>query len=107
MGVSAAWTFPGKEFCDFAIAVGGDDGSARSISHGCVCARGGRPSAIASPFQPKRSGAGWSRFVARSFSFVGADAGRGYRSGGFGPKQFSRYVLDHDADADPSRKQWL
>ena len=30
-----------------------------------------------------------------------------HRSGGFEPKQFSRHVLDHGADADPSREQWL
>src|ERR1035437_3543346 len=67
----------------------------------------GDPAPLPYPFRPERSGTGWSEPVAGSFSAVGPDAGSGHRSCGFGPKQFSRHVLDHGADADPSREQWL
>jgi 2-keto-4-pentenoate hydratase/2-oxohepta-3-ene-1,7-dioic acid hydratase in catechol pathway len=39
--------YPGEEFCDFTLAVGGDDGSARSVSHRCLCACGRRSGASA------------------------------------------------------------
>ena len=58
-------------------------------------------------FSTRRSRSRRPRPVAGSFAVVGADARSRHRSGGFGPKQFSRYVLDHGADADPSREQWL
>ena len=67
----------------------------------------GDPAPLPYLFEPERSGTRRRRFVAGSFSVVGADARSRHRSRGFGPKQFSRYVLDHGADADPSREQWL
>src|SRR6266852_10623 len=107
MGVSATGTLPSEEFCDFTLAVGGDDGGARSVSHGCLRARGGRSSAIAIPFRSQRSGTWRSRLVAGGVLVIGADARSRYGAGGFGPKQFSRPVLDHGADASASREQWL
>src|SRR6266446_5558833 len=107
LGISAAWTFFGEEFRDFTLALGSDDGGARSVSHGCLRARGRRSGTTALPFRPERSGAGWPQLVAGSFAAVSPDAGSGYGTRGFGPKQLSRHVLDHGADADASREQWL
>src|ERR1700691_801383 len=107
MGVSAAWTISGEEFRDVTFALGSDDGSACSVSHACLRARGRRSGAIVLSLWPERSGTRGSRFVAGSFSALAPNAGSRHGSRDLGTKQFSRYVLDHGADADPSREQWL
>src|SRR5258706_4010698 len=104
LGSIRRWDLSGEEFRDFTLAMGGDHGSTRSFSRGCLRAWGGRSGTTALPLRGERSGAGWTRFVAGSFSVVSPDAGGRYRSHGFGPEQFSRHVLDHGPDADASRE---
>ena len=99
--------FSGQEFCDFTFAVGGHDGSAGSVSYVCFCARRGRSAALPYLFdQADQDRGGLDLWLEVSLCSAAHARGR-RRSGGFGPKQFSRHVLDHGANADPSRQQWL
>src|SRR5450755_5173470 len=104
MGVSAAGAISGQEFCDFTLALGGDDGRARSLSRARLCPPAGRSRALALSVRLRGSGAWGPRLVARSIVALDAHAGIGNGPGGFGTQQFSRHVLDHGADADSSRQ---
>ena len=73
----------------------------------CFCATRGRSAAIALSFRPGGSRSWRSRPLAGGFSLFGPHARGRRRCGGFGPQQFPRHVLDHGANADPSRQQWL